>query len=393
MRLGETDAPSELDLEGAVGAVLERRLRRGGARPVAVALSGGGDSLALLLAAAAWAKTAARPIHVLTVDHRLRPESRGWTEACAATAARLGLAFSALAWTGDKPLTGLPAAAREARHRLLADAARAAGARVILMGHTADDVLEARLMREAGSSTPEPREWSPSPAWPEGRGTFLLRPMLEVRRAEIRAWLSRRGQRWIDDPANEDPAFARPRARQALSQGAAPPAQPPAASPKSLALACALMDDGGLELPRAALAAADPRARLAFVSIACVCAAGARRPPRGEAVERLAARLASEAPFTAGLAGARVEGHGRMARFRRERGEAARGGLAPLWLTAGAPAVWDGRFEVDADRAVEVRARPGTALPMAVDEGRLTVRPLALERLLAACGAVEREPG
>src|SRR5207247_1209422 len=82
----------------------------------------------------------------------------------------LGADFQALRWDGDKPVTGLAAAARTARHRMLADAARRAGARAILMGHTGSDVLEAEAMRAAGSTTPDPKEWAPSPAWPEGRG-------------------------------------------------------------------------------------------------------------------------------------------------------------------------------------------------------------------------------
>ncbi len=113
---------------GTVQAILDRRLRAQSRRPVAVALSGGGDSLALLLASDTWAKAAKRSLLVLTVDHGLQAESAAWTTACAATAERLGLAFRALAWIGDKPSTGLPAAARAARQALLADAARDAGA-------------------------------------------------------------------------------------------------------------------------------------------------------------------------------------------------------------------------------------------------------------------------
>ncbi|HQT52410.1 MAG TPA: tRNA lysidine(34) synthetase TilS, partial [Phenylobacterium sp.] len=197
-------------LTAAVHEVLDRRLLSASPAPIAVALSGGGDSLALSLIAADWSKVRRRRLLILTVDHGLRAESAALTRACAATA-------DPLAWEGDKPATGLPAAARSARHRLIADAARAAGAKVILMGHTASDRLEAAAMRQAGASTPSPREWTPSPTWPQGRDLFLLRPMLSQTRAEIRAWLAERGETWIEDPANEDPRFARARARATLT--------------------------------------------------------------------------------------------------------------------------------------------------------------------------------
>src|SRR6185312_17401447 len=132
----------------------------------------------------------------LSVDHRLNPASAEWTGFAAERAARLGVACRAIAWDGRKPATGLPAAARAARHALLAEAARAEGAAVVLMGHTADDVIEAALMRRAGVSAGSPRAWSPSPAWPQGRGVFLLRPLLGRRRAELRALLAGLGETW-----------------------------------------------------------------------------------------------------------------------------------------------------------------------------------------------------
>lgn len=396
MQLAGDLAPAASDLEGLVGDVLDRRLLAGHGRPLAVALSGGGDSLALTLAAAHWARRAGRRLLVLSVDHRLRPESAGWTESCAAVAARLGAAFRPLAWTGARPAAGLPAAARAARHALIAEAARAAGARVILMGHTADDVLEARLMRASGSTTPEPREWAPSPAWPQGRGVFLLRPMLGLRRQAIRGWLRARGETWIEDPANGDRTYARPRAREALAGGAQPVAPAPPASAARLAQACRPDPRGGFEIARADLRAADRDAVARFVSAACLSAAGTSRPPAGVRVRRLAERLARSDGFVATLAGARISADARLVRFGREPGEAARGGLAPLRLAAGDTAVWDGRFAVTAEGPAEVRPLRRTTLPAAVaadgSPAALRIEPLTYERLLAACGAVEREP-
>ncbi|HEY3949514.1 tRNA lysidine(34) synthetase TilS [Phenylobacterium sp.] len=374
------------DLAAAVGAVLDRRLLGDSPRPLAVALSGGGDSLALALAAAGWARAAGRKLLILTVDHGLRPESIAWTEACAATAERLGANFQALRWIGEKPATGLPAAARAARHALLAEAARAAGARVILMGHTASDLAEAARMRAAGSTTPDPREWAPSPAWPQGRGVFLLRPMLGLVRTQIRAWLAARGETWIDDPANDDLRYARPRARHA-DASACPEPNPDPPNATALARACLADEAGRLAMTRADLRAASPTVLARFAAVACLCAAGTSRPPGGDRTARLAARLAGGERFAATLAGARIEADAQAVRFSREPGEAARGGLAPLRLKAGETGVWDGRFEVTAARDLEVRAVGRSTLPDVED-----ARPLAYERLLAACGVIVREP-
>lgn len=408
-----------IDLDGLVAGVLEERLQPGSPRPVAVALSGGGDSLALLLAADAWARRAKRSLLVLTVDHRLNPQSAAWTKACAARARALGRDFRALAWEGPKPATGLPAAARAARHRLLARAARAAGARVILMGHTADDVGEAAAMREAGSSTPGPRPWSPSPVWPEGRGLFLLRPLLGVRREAIRGWLAARGERWIEDPANADLRFARARARRALGRDL-DLASPQPSPPRALAAACAMDSAGVLHIARERLRER-PAEAAAFVGSAVLCAAGGSRPPLPERLRRLTEALVGAEDVVATLAGARIEADGGTVRFLREPGEAARGGLVSQAARAGDVVVWDGRFEILADRDMEVRglrglaarlpaaerealrafpARARPALPVRVEADALSClaldpahcRPLALERLQAACGLVEREP-
>ncbi|RAK61677.1 tRNA lysidine(34) synthetase TilS [Phenylobacterium hankyongense] len=406
--------------------MLDERLLAAGPRPLAVAFSGGGDSLALLLAAEAWARRHGRELLALTVDHRLQPQSRAWTEACAATAARLGVRFEALAWEGEKPAQGLPAAARAARHRLLAAAARRAGARVILIGHTADDRLEVKAMRQAGSTTPDPRVWSPSPSWPEGRGVFLLRPLIGVRRAAIRRWLSARGEGWIDDPANDDPRFARARARRDLGPDAAPIG---AAAPAPLELArhCRAGPSDGLSIARTALRQASLETAHRLVALAAVCAGGGDRTPGRGALDRVLALLRGDADVTATLAGARIEADGREVRFLREAGETARGGLSPVALRADEPAVWDGRFELTATRdglearalaglsrrlpdaqrralaALPAPARPGlpvvvdasgaVSCPLLADEGGVIVRSLVQDRLLAAAGLVEREPG
>ena len=402
--------------EASAGAAILARARGAFARrldplsraPVAVGFSGGGDSLALLLAARAWTSEAGRPLLVLTVDHGLGPQSRAWTEAAGTLADQLGADFRGLSWTGEKPRAGLPAAARRARHALLAEAARAAGAPVVLLGHTLDDVLEAHWMRGQGSSVGVPREWAPSPAWPEGRGVLLMRPLLPLRRAELRGLLRPAGLAWIEDPANDDGRFLRTHARRAAPE-AAPPAQPPG-PPAAFEVDAA----GTIGLARDA----DQR----LLAMACVCAGGGECPPRRLQLDRLAARMAAGETFAATLAGARIEATERIAITR----DLGRAGVGCTPLPEGQAIVWDGRFEITALRAgLSVRPLGGvmsrlerpsrsalgafspgarSALPAVIDaDGRLTcpilaqgawsfARSLVGDRLAAACGRIAREP-
>ncbi|MFI4976583.1 MAG: tRNA lysidine(34) synthetase TilS [Caulobacterales bacterium] len=343
-------------------AALCRRLDRDCDAPVAVAVSGGSDSLALLLIAAAWAKAARRRLVVLTVDHGLQPASAGWARAVARRAEALGLAWGLLCWEGAKPAAGLAAAARAARHALLADAARAAGAQVILMGHTADDIAETLAMQAAGAGVPTPREWSPSPAWPQGRGVFLLRPLLGLRRADLRHWLAARRETWIDDPANDDQRYARARARRTLMHAECGEAELPVEPAADSALLAAVREGGGgeLTLPSGALAAAPDDAGRVLAK-ACLCAAGTSRPPRSEAARRLAGRIQRGERFVASLAGARVESADDVVSICREPGEFRRSALLPAPLPE-AESVFDGRFVITAPEAgLTVRPLAGVA--------------------------------
>ncbi|MBX7249005.1 MAG: hypothetical protein K1X35_08195, partial [Caulobacteraceae bacterium] len=119
-----------------VFAALDRRLCPAADAPLCVGVSGGGDSIALLALACAWAEPRNRRVLALSVDHGLQPEGAGWSRFALETAARLGAGGRLLRWAGEKPARGVSAAARAARHRLLAEAAREAGARVVVLGHT-----------------------------------------------------------------------------------------------------------------------------------------------------------------------------------------------------------------------------------------------------------------
>ena len=304
-----------------------------------MAVSGGGDSVALFHLAHDWAAAHGRSLAVLHVDHGLNPDSRVWHGRVRDMAARLGAAFHSARWEGPYPETGLPAAARSARHARLAEMARAVGARVILTGHTADDVAEGRWMQAEGSTLGQLRDWSPSPAWPEGRGLMLLRPLLGERRSGLRDWLGGHGIDWIEDPANADLRYGRSRARQALAEGAevAVPQQDRPSRGDGITA-----DEWGVIRARRDT---EPRA-LAF---GLVVAGGGVRLPRGDRLARLTERIAAGENFTAGLAGTRLIAEAGGPMLVRETGDYRRQGEPVLELAPGVEAVWDGRFALTVD--------------------------------------------
>lgn len=327
---GQLTAP----LTGSVFRALDARLEHDVDRTVALALSGGGDSMALLDLASAWAKARGRRVLALTVDHGLNPDSSDWNRRAEAAARTAGTDWRGLSWTGRKPTTGLPAAARAARHRLLAEAAREAGARAILTGHTADDVAEGDWMRAEGSTLGTLKDWSPSPAWPEGRGLMLLRPLLGETRQALRDHLKAQGIGWIEDPANADARFLRSRARQALAEAGAQPT-----------LTLPPLHGGPLPLPLGeGMFAVDRAVDGRTLAAALVCAGGRQATPRGERVEAIRARLAAGEDFDATLAGGRIMARGETVIVHRNPGEYRRGGAPELTLQPGVEALFDGRL-------------------------------------------------
>jgi tRNA(Ile)-lysidine synthase len=186
-----------------------------------LAVSGGPDSTALLFLAARWRKSLKRgpKLVAVTVDHGLRPESEAEALAVKRLARRLGVEHRTLRWTGRKPKTGLQAAARQARYRLLADAARKAKARYILTAHTLDDQAETVLFRMArGSGVSGLAGMSAVAPLPvaEGGGMLLVRPLLPVPKSRLIATLKAAKVAYADDPSNRDPRFTRPRLRELM---------------------------------------------------------------------------------------------------------------------------------------------------------------------------------
>lgn len=177
-----------------------------------LAISGGPDSIALLLLVAEWAKRrGAPPIHAATVDHGLRPESAREAADVAALCARLGIAHASLPWLGPKPKTRLQERARDARYQLLFEHARSLGANMIVTAHHLDDQAETVLFRLtrgsgiaglAGMATMTPRE-----------GLILARPLLETPKSTLIEICEASGEAYARDPSNLDRKYARARLR------------------------------------------------------------------------------------------------------------------------------------------------------------------------------------
>ena len=189
-------------------------------RRFALAVSGGRDSMALARLAAAYCRTTGAEALAFTVDHGLRPESAADAEQCAAWCEAAGLPARILTWDGGKPATGLQAAARNARYRLLAHAAAAAGCAAVLTAHSADDQAETvfmRLKRGAGMRGLAAMDAETKIAAGAGAPVRLLRPFLSFSRAALTASVEAMGQDYLDDPSNDDPAFERVRVRALLA--------------------------------------------------------------------------------------------------------------------------------------------------------------------------------
>jgi tRNA(Ile)-lysidine synthase len=181
-----------------------------------LAVSGGPDSIALMWLAARWRSTLSRGprLVAVTVDHGLRAEAAREARQVKRLARALKLQHRTMRWTGAKPGSGLPAAARAARYRLLANAAQESGATHILTAHTRDDQAETLLMRLfRGSGIAGLAAMAPQS---ERDGVRLARPFLNIPKSQLVATLQKARIAFADDPTNRDMNFTRPRIRAVM---------------------------------------------------------------------------------------------------------------------------------------------------------------------------------
>ncbi len=193
------------------GAAFEA-LARFEARPfIAVAVSGGPDSLALTILADRWARARGGHICALSVDHGLRPESGGEIARLRDWLAARAIRHQVLVWSGDKPATRIQERAREARYRLLDEWCRDNGCLHLLTAHHREDQAETHLIRARAGSGAD--GLAAMPAVRELGSCRILRPLLGFDKARLAALLAAEGQPFIDDPSNRNPVFERARLR------------------------------------------------------------------------------------------------------------------------------------------------------------------------------------
>ena len=310
-----------------------------------LAVSGGGDSIALMHVAAEWAQ--GRRIMVATVDHGLRDGSAAEAEEVARAARALGLSHAVLLWRRDTQVGNLMAQARDARLRLLSGWARRNDLPAVALGHTADDLAETLLMRLARGSGVD--GLSAMAEWRDAFDMRWLRPMLGAGRAELRDWLTARDITWVDDPTNDNADFDRIRARQAIAalglevSGLARSAAHIADARDALADYAALLsadtqvDRGSLILPRGPLRDAPPEIRRRILVAACRWVTGADYPPRRATLVHALDAMLAQGRVT--LDGAMISPTGGGLRVTREAAAALRTGPTH-------DQVWDRRWRV-----------------------------------------------
>jgi tRNA(Ile)-lysidine synthase len=334
---------------------------------LAVAVSGGADSMALCLLAHDWAVARGGRVTALTVDHGLRPASAKEAAQVGSWLSARGIGYRILRWRGEKPASAVQNSARVARYRLLCEWCRQASVLHLLLGHHADDQSETvlhRLVRGSGTFG-----LSGMSALVETCEVRLLRPLLSCRPAALRSLLTERGQDWLEDPSNRDPRFTRTHIRSLLPRLAtvglgrsvllAAAAQMTAtrsvlqeAVVELLARSCRVHPTGYAEIERAAMLTAPIVAAKALARLVMVIG-GSARECQADATRRAYERLFRDGQAVTTLGRCLLLGRGRHLFIYRE----PRNLPPPCVLSPGSALLWDGRFRLKAFVAGEVAAQ------------------------------------
>ncbi len=182
--------------------------------PLAVAVSGGADSMALLLLANAYAAQNKSHVIALTVDHGLREASEKEAIQVQMWANERGIEHVILTWEGPKPTTRIQEKAREARYDLMMNWCKENGVSHLLLGHHAGDQEETFWMRLASGSGLDGLSGMKQQVIKDG--ITLHRPLLAYSKEDLKAYLKEQNQEWIEDPSNRHNKYLRSRLRSVL---------------------------------------------------------------------------------------------------------------------------------------------------------------------------------
>jgi tRNA(Ile)-lysidine synthase len=348
MRASAIDAAQFAELMAKVGPF--------GARPrLAVATSGGADSLALCLLAAAWTRHRSGTFTALTIDHGLRSDAAAEARALGGWLEKRSIAHRIIRWHGDKPTSSSQRAAREARYRLLSGWCREHHVVHLLLGHQRDDQAETLMLRLTRGSGFDGLAAMPSVV--ERDGVRYLRPCLSASHAQLVTTLEQGKQPWIEDPSNRDHRYARARLRTQLTRGALTTkdvaeaarsigivrAERDVATSELLAKVAEIDPRGFCRLDRQPLRTSDANAIRSAVARIIMCIGGRTYAPRRARIDNLVADIRADRAFPARTLGGcsivQRDGDLIVCREVGRVGDAAR-------LVAGQTTRWDDRYDI-----------------------------------------------
>jgi tRNA(Ile)-lysidine synthase len=340
---------------------------------LAIAVSGGGDSMALILCADNWARAQGGRVTALTVDHGLRAGSCAEASQVAHWLAARNIDHVTLTWQGEKPASGIQDAARRARYRLMEDWCHEHHVLHLMLAHTLEDQAETYLMRLRRGSGPDGLAGMSSVR--EMQHCRLLRPLLGVTRDDLRKVLHHAGQPWLEDPSNTDRRFQRVRTRQWLCAAeielSASDVYESARryglarivlereTDRLLAVTGRLHATGYAQLDRQGLTQAPEDLTLRALARALQAVGGLAYPPRRKHIERLYRAVLETQSFNVTLGRCLLQVGANSIEIIRER----RNLPAAVVHTPGLSLNWDGRFAVtfsnppkDAGQQLRLRA-------------------------------------
>ncbi len=334
-----------------------------GAR-IAVAVSGGADSMALARLLADWARTAGADLAAVTVDHRLRAEAAAEARQVAAWLQPHGIPHATLAWEDGalEPAARSPQkAARDARYALMAAWCAGQNRSHLFLAHHADDQVETFLIRlTRGSGINGLAAMAPLTRLRAAAGDVLLaRPLLGFTKADLTDVCKALGQPWLEDPSNSNRASARIRFRQAarlleeegfsrsrlletVTHMQRARAALDQAAQQLLRTATAWDQYGAVRLGLRAWAAAPDEIALRALSSLLTAAGGQVYGPRFESLTRIAAQMRKGPWRDSTLHGCLIVRDADCILIHRE--AAAIDHAVPAG--PGTPVMWDGRFRV-----------------------------------------------